>query len=109
MMFIVALVIVGLFGLVYMNYKKNSDKKQLAINSIYIATIIGLGVVGRVMHSISPLYLAQYIALIIALLGFLYFLFTKRFVWWSLLAPVAVLALYVVLALFTGSGTEVAV
>ncbi|GEM_PF-1987942 len=106
---IVSFVILGLFGMVYLNYKKNSDKKQLTINIIYLGVIIGLGVVGRIMHSISPLYIAQYIALIIALSGFLYFLLTKRFIWWSLLVPVAILALYIVLALFAGSASEVVV
>jgi hypothetical protein len=99
---IVSFIVLGLLGVVYLNYKKNSDKKQLAINIIYLGTIVGLGVVGRIMHSISPLYIAQYIALAIASLGFLYFLFTKRFIWWSLVAPIAVLALYLILAFTTG-------
>lgn len=107
--FILALVIVGLLGAVYISYKKSGDKKELAISIMYLATIISLGIVGRVMHSISALYLAQYIALIVAFFGFLYFLFRKRFIWWSLLAPVAVLILYMLLANYAGSGTEVIV
>lgn len=100
---IISIVILGLFGAVYLSYKKNGNKKQLAINILYLGTIIGLGVVGRVMHSISPLYIAQYISLIVAMIGFLYFLFRNKFIWWTLFAPFAVLALYVVLSLTTGN------
>lgn len=102
LIFIVLLVVLVLLGAVYLKYKRNSDKKQLAINISYLSVIIGLGMAGRVMHSISSLYIAQYIALVIALLGFLYFLFRNKFIWWTLFAPIAILALYLVLAFTTG-------
>ena len=72
-------------------------KKCYSLFFILLA-IIGLAVVGNVMRSVMPLFLAHIIALIMAYGGLVYYVFREKTQWILWLLPVATLILYVLIA-----------
>ncbi len=96
-----ALIILAIFlafGLIFLAYKRESDTQKMLFSFFILFSIIGLAVVGTVMRSLTPLFLAHIVALIFSYGGLIYYIFRERKQWilWGL--PVGTLALYLLLA-----------
>ena len=95
---LIVLSILLAIGVIVLMYKREEDLKKMLFSFLILLFIIGLAVVGNVMRSVMPLYLAHIIALIIAYGGLIYYVFKDRTQWILWLLPLATLILYVVVA-----------
>jgi NADH:ubiquinone oxidoreductase subunit K len=95
---IIILAILFAIGLIVLFYKRESDTQKMLFSLFILASIIGLAVVGNVMRSLLPLFLAHIVALVFSYGALLYYIFRDRtqWIWWLL--PVGTLALYVFFA-----------
>ena len=96
-----ALIVLAIFlalGLIYLLYKREADTPKMLFSLFMLFSIIGLAVVGNVMRSLMPLFLAHIVALILSYGGLIYYIFRDRKQWilWGL--PVGTLTLYILLA-----------
>ncbi|NEW59812.1 hypothetical protein GSY74_00830 [Sulfurovum sp. bin170] len=85
-------------GLIFLMYKREGNLKKMLLSVLLLAGLISLGVVGNVMRSLMPLFLAHIMALIVAYGGLIIYILRDRLYWYLGLIPVATLALYVLLA-----------
>ena len=85
-------------GLIVLMYKKEEDVQKMAFSFLLLFAIIGLAVLGNVMRSVMPLFLAHIISLILAYMGLLYYVLKGRTQWILWLFPVVTLLLYVGIA-----------
>jgi len=85
-------------GLIVMMYKREQDSQKMILSFVVLLAIVGLAVVGNVMRSVMPLFLAHLIALIIAYVGLLYYVVKDRTQWILWLLPLSTVILYVVVA-----------
>jgi hypothetical protein len=96
-----ALIVVAILlaiGLIVLMYKREDDVQKMAFSFFALLAIIGLAVVGNVMRSVMPLFLAHTIALIISYGGLLYYVIRGKTQWLAWILPVLTLVLYVVIA-----------
>ena len=85
-------------GLIVMMYKREQDSQKMILSFVVLLAIVGLAVVGNVMRSVMPLFLAHLIALIIAYVGLLYYVVKDKTQWILWLLPLSTVILYVVVA-----------
>ncbi len=83
---------------IFLMYKREDDVKKMAFSFFILLLIIGLAIVGNVMRSVMPLFLAHIVALIIAYVGLISYIFKGKTQWILWLFPLATLILYVVVA-----------
>ena len=95
---LIVVVILLAIGLIVMMYKREEDMQKMIFSFVVLLAIIGLAVLGNIMRSVMPLFLAHVIALIIAYAGLLYFVIKDRTQWVLWLLPLSTLILYVVVA-----------
>ena len=95
---LIVLSILLAIGVIILMYKREDNVQKMAFSFLILLAIIGLAVVGNVMRSVMPLFLAHIIALIIAYGGLIYYVFKARTQWTLWLLPLATLILYVVVA-----------
>ena len=96
-----ALIVIAILlaiGLIVMMYKREQDSQKMILSFVVLLAIVGLAVVGNVMRSVMPLFLAHLIALIIAYVGLLYYVVKDRTQWILWLLPLSTVILYVVVA-----------
>ncbi len=95
---VIILAILFAIGIIVLMYKREADIKKMAFSFFILLAIIGLAIVGNVMRSVMPLFLAHIIALIMAYGGLVYYVFREKSQWILWLLPLATLVLYVVIA-----------
>jgi len=95
---LIVVVILLAIGLIVMMYKREEDMQKMIFSFVVLLAIIGLAVLGNIMRSVMPLFLAHVIALIIAYGGLLYYVIKDRTQWILWLLPLSTLILYVVVA-----------
>ncbi len=95
---VIVLAILFAIGIIVLMYKREADIKKMVFSFFILLAIIGLAIVGNVMRSVMPLFLAHIIALIIAYGGLVYYVFREKSQWILWLLPLATLVLYVVIA-----------
>jgi len=95
---LIVLSILLAIGLIVLIYKREEDTQKMAFSFFILLGIIGLAVLGNVMRTVLPLYLAHIIALIIAYGGLIYYVFKDKTQWILWLLPLATLILYFVIA-----------
>ena len=95
---VIVLAILFAIGIIILMYKREDDVQKMVFSFFILLAIIGLAVVGNVMRSVMPLFLAHIIALIMAYGGLIYYVFRNRTQWILWLLPLATLILYVVIA-----------
>ena len=92
---VIVLAILFSIGLIVLMYKREDDVQKMAFSFFILLAIIGLAVVGNVMRSVMPLFLAHIVALIMAYGGLVYYIFREKPQWILWLLPLATLILYV--------------
>ncbi|MBU1668105.1 hypothetical protein KKC13_06765 [bacterium] len=95
------LVVLALFaaiGLIFLFYKREKNIQKLLFSLTLLSVIIAYAVVGNVMRSIMPLFLAHIMALILAYGGLIYYILRARTQWILWLLPALTLLFYVLLA-----------
>ena len=95
------LVVLALFlaiGLISLSYKRENNIQKLLFSLMVLAAIITFAVVGNMMRSIMPLFLAHIMALILAYGGLIYYVLRARTQWILWLLPVLTLLFYIFLA-----------
>lgn len=95
------LVVLSLFlalGLIFISYKREHNRQKLFFSFTVLGGIISLVIVGNMMRSVMPLFLAHIMALIMAYGGLIYYLLSGRTPWILWLLPVLTLLFYVFLA-----------
>ncbi len=95
---LIVLSILLAISVIVLMYKREDNVQKMAFSFLILLAIIGLAVLGNVMRSLIPLYLAHIIALIIAYGGLIYYIFKEKRQWILWLLPLATLILYVVVA-----------
>jgi len=95
---LIVVVILLAIGLIVMMYKREDDIQKMIFSFVVLLALIGLAVLGNIMRSVMPLFLAHVIALIIAYGGLLYYVIKDRTQWILWLLPLSTLILYVVVA-----------
>ncbi|MCH9741547.1 MAG: hypothetical protein K0U38_12020 [Epsilonproteobacteria bacterium] len=85
-------------GLIYLMYRKEADVKKALSSTLLLIGIISLAILGNVMRSIMPLFLAHIVALIFAYGGLLLYILRDKAYWYLWLLPLLTLATYVLLA-----------
>ena len=95
---VIVLAILFSIGLIVLMYKREDDVQKMAFSFFILLAIIGLAVVGNVMRSVMPLFLAHIVALIVAYGGLVYYVFRDKTQWILWLLPLATLILYVLIA-----------
>ena len=98
---IILAILIGI-GLPILFYKRDKELKNLFISLLLLAGIVSLLIVGNVMRSLLPLYIAHFIALVISYISYIVYLVRDKFYWHIYILPFATLALYVILA-FVGN------
>jgi len=94
---IIIAILIGI-GLPILNYKRDKELKNLLISFLLLGGIISLIIVGNVMRSILPFFLAHIIALILAYGSYILYLIKGRLYWYIYLLPFSTLALYIIIA-----------
>jgi len=95
---VIVLAILFAIGVIVLMYKREDDTQKMAFSFFILLTIIGFAVVGNVMRSVMPLFLAHVIALIISYGGLIYYAFRDKTQWILWLLPLATLVLYLAVA-----------
>ena len=95
---VIVLAILFAIGVIVLMYKREDDTQKMAFSFFILLTIIGFAVVGNVMRSVMPLFLAHVIALIISYGGLIYYVFKDKTQWILWLLPLATLVLYFLIA-----------
>ena len=95
---IIVLAILLAMGIIFLFYKKDSDTSKMLFSFFVLASIVSLSVVGTVMRSLMPLFLAHLVALVASYSGLLYYIFSNRKQWLLWALPLATLTFYVLLA-----------
>ena len=85
-------------GLIVLMYKRENNLNKMLFSFVILFSIIGFSVVGNVMRSVMPLFLAHVIALIISYGGLIYYVFRDKTQWILWLLPLATLVLYLAVA-----------
>ena len=96
-----ALIILAIFlalGLIYLTYKREADTTKMLFSLFILFSIMSLALVGNVMRSLMPLFLAHIMALMVSYSGLIYYVFRDRKQWLLWLFPVGTLTLYILLA-----------
>ena len=95
---LIVLSILLAIGVTILMYKREDDPKKMAFSFFILLAIICMAVVGNIMRSVMPLFLAHIIALIIAYAGLIYYVFRGKTQWILWILPFATLVFYVVMA-----------
>ena len=95
---VIVLAILFAIGVIVLMYKREDDTQKMAFSFFILLTIIGFAVVGNVMRSVMPLFLAHIIALILSYGGLIYYVFKDKTQWILWLLPLATLVLYFLIA-----------
>ncbi|HHD80537.1 MAG TPA: hypothetical protein ENK99_02875 [Campylobacterales bacterium] len=98
---IVLAILIGI-ALPILFYKRDKDLKNLFISLLLLSGIVSLLIIGNIMRSLAPLFIAHFIALIISYGSYIVYLIRDKFYWHIYILPFATLALYVILA-FVGN------
>ena len=83
-------------------YKRDKELGNLLISLLLLSGIVSLLIIGNVMRSLLPLFIAHFIALIISYISYIIYLIRDKFYWHIYILPFATLALYIILA-FVGN------
>ena len=95
------IIILALFlamGLIFLSYKREKNTPKLLFSLAILLSIISFTVLGNMMRSLMPLFLAHIMALILSYGGLIYYIFRARAQWLLWLLPLLTLLFYVVLA-----------
>ena len=95
---LIVLAILFAIGVIVLMYKRENDVQKMAFSFFILLAIIGFAVIGNVMRSVMPLFLAHVITLIIAYVGLIYYVFKDKTQWILWLLPLATLVLYLAVA-----------
>jgi len=95
---VIVLAILFAIGVIVLMYKREDDTQKMAFSFFILLTIIGFAVVGNVMRSVMPLFLAHIIALILSYGGLIYYVFKDKTQWILWLLPLATILLYLIIA-----------
>jgi Na+/H+-dicarboxylate symporter len=95
---VIVLAILFAIGVIVLMYKREEDTQKMVFSFFILLTIISFAVVGNVMRSVMPLFLAHVIALIISYGGLIYYVFKDKTQWILWLLPLATLVFYLVVA-----------
>jgi putative effector of murein hydrolase len=95
---LVVLAILFAIGIIFLMYKRENDVRKMLFSFLVLGSIIGFAVVGNVMRSVLPLFLAHVIALILSYGGLVYYVFKDKMQWILWLLPLATLAFYLIIA-----------
>ncbi len=95
---IIVLTILFAIGIIILIYKREDDIKKMLFSFFILLSIIGLAIVGNVMRSIMPLFLAHIIALILSYGGLIYYVFREQTQWILWILPLATIFLYIIIA-----------
>jgi hypothetical protein len=98
---IVLAILIGI-GLPILIYKRDKELGNLLISLLLLSGIVSLLIIGNVMRSLLPLFIAHFIALIISYISYIIYLIRDKFYWHIYILPFATLALYIILA-FVGN------
>ncbi|NOZ91597.1 MAG: hypothetical protein GXO60_09965 [Epsilonproteobacteria bacterium] len=94
---IIIAILIGV-GLPILNYKRDRDLKELFISLLLLGGIVSLIIVGNVMRSVLPFFLAHIIALVLAYGSYILYLIRDKLYWYIYLLPFTTLGLYVIVA-----------
>ena len=92
---LIVLAILFALGIIVLMYKRENDTQKMLFSFFILLAIIGFAVVGNVMRSVMPLFLAHIIALILSYGGLIYYVFKDKTQWIFWLLPLSTLILYV--------------
>jgi len=92
---LIVLAILFALGIIVLMYKRENDTQKMLFSFFILLAIIGFAVVGNVMRSVMPLFLAHIIALILSYGGLIYYVFKDKTQWILWLLPLSTLILYV--------------
>jgi len=95
---IIVLSLLVLIGLILLMYKREKNIQKMLFSLALLGGIIGLAIVGNVMRSIMPLFIAHIVALLFAYGGLFYYVIRERTQWILWILPLLTVTLYVVLA-----------
>jgi len=95
---LIVMAILVAIGLILLIDKKENNVQKMLFSFFILFSIIGLAVVGNVMRSVMPLFLAHIMALIMAYGGLIYYILREKKQWIFWLLPMLTLVIYVVLA-----------
>jgi uncharacterized membrane protein len=95
---VIVLAILFAIGVIVLMYKREEDTQKMVFSFFILLTIISFAVIGNVMRSVMPLFLAHVIALIISYGGLIYYIFKDKTQWILWLLPLATLVLYFLIA-----------
>ena len=95
---VIVLAILFAIGVIVLMYKREDDTQKMSFSFFILLTIIGFAVVGNIMRSVMPLFLAHVIALIISYGGLIYYIFRDKTQWILWLLPLATILLYLIIA-----------
>jgi hydrogenase/urease accessory protein HupE len=93
-------------GLIALEYRRRREWKRTLLATAAFVWILGLGFSGMIMRPVLPFFVAHILALILAWGALLYYLYSRRLLWWALLFPLATLGLFVLFDFLEGSRYE---
>jgi hypothetical protein len=95
---LIVLAILFAIGVIFLMYKRDDDVKKMLFSFLILGSIIGFSVIGNVMRSVLPLFLAHIIALILSYGGLIYYIFKDKTQWMLWLLPLLTLTFYFIVA-----------
>jgi len=104
---LIILAILTTLAIIIYKYKKDKNLKKALLSLATFAAIISLAVIGSLMRSIVPLFIAHEILVIIAwgALVFMY-VFRDKYCWWWFVSPLLTIGLFLLLEFLGGSAHE---
>ena len=102
LLFLVSLMLIGV------NYKKKKSLQKSLFALFLLIYIFSIGYSGAILtRAVPPLFFAHIIALVIGYIGFIFYLWRDKLLWYLLLVPLFPVAFYILLNYFDGSRYEV--
>jgi len=103
---LIILAILATLGLIVYTFKQDKNLKKLFITLGTFAAIISLAVVGNLTRPIMPIFLAHAMLVILAWGAGLKYVFSGKYYWWIIFAPMVTIGLFLILEFLGGSGHE---
>ena len=103
---LIILVILVTLGLIVYKFNKDKNLNKLLISLGTFAVIISLAVLGNLTRPIIPLFLAHAMLIVLAWGAGLKYVFSEKYYWWIVFAPVLTIGLFFLLEFLDGSANE---
>ena len=103
---LIILAILATRGFIVYTFKQDKNLKKLFITLGTFSAIISLAVVGNLTRPIMPIFLAHAMLVILAWGAGLKYVFSGKYYWWIIFAPMVTIGLFLVLEFLGGSGHD---